>query len=330
MSSPLTRSVSIRKLGKNAGTCLDTVGMTVADLEQAVATDLSQGSAYLVGSLASGLGNAGSDVDIHVLRDGISDKTGPFLHFVQDVIVDIECYPADWVSQVVAQNQGRALADIGVGHIPLIEPLEPVMGWKTLSRWLHAMPVNEDQREIFTADEASVLLPLLVRRAYDETILAVALAQLADAASEPLSAREYLWRDASRRLLELRCRAAGDVTSNSKWLPARVRRLDLADPAEVSDEASFWSVADRCQLRRPADVWNLTHLTVAVGSQPISLGGEKWLLNRHGRLLNTEHEVTGSVHEAVEKAGAAWVLTALRRAECDISVDDDALGKVLG
>jgi hypothetical protein len=320
----------VRKLAKNARTCLEVVGMTVADLEQAAAAELSEGSAYLVGSLASGLGNAGSDVDIHIVRAGIAGKTGPFMRFVGDAVVDIEHYPADWVSQTVVQARGHALADIGVGHITLGEAPEPAMGWHILRRWLHAVPLKEDQHDVFTADEASTVLPLLVRSAYDELIVSVALAQLADAAAEPLYARQYLWRDASRRLLELRCRAAGDVTNNKKWLPARVRRLGLADPAETSDEAAFWSVADRCGLRRPASVWNLTRLAVAVESQPVSLGGETWLLNRHGRLLNQECEVTGGVYEVVEKAGAARVLTALRRAECDISVDDDALGKELG
>ncbi|MET7737707.1 hypothetical protein ABZT02_41355 [Streptomyces sp. NPDC005402] len=151
--------------------------------------------------------------------------------------------------------------------------------------------MKEGEHDVFTADEASAVLPLLVRSAFDETIIAVALARLAAEAAEPPSASEYLWRNAARRLLELRCRAAGDVTNNEKWLPARVRRLGLADPAEVRDEASFRSVADRCGLRRPADAWNLTRLTVAAGSQRLSLGGKKWLLNRHGRLLDTEHEV---------------------------------------
>ncbi|MET7737706.1 hypothetical protein ABZT02_41350 [Streptomyces sp. NPDC005402] len=44
----------MRKLAKDAETCLNVVGMTVADLEQTAAAEFSEGSAYLVGSWPQG------------------------------------------------------------------------------------------------------------------------------------------------------------------------------------------------------------------------------------------------------------------------------------
>lgn len=314
--------------GVDTQTCLDVVGLSLADIQAAAARELSTGTAYVVGSLASGLGNAGSDVDIHIIRGGISAEMGPYMHFMHGVVVDMKCFPETWPSQILEQIRHLTLGDPGVGAVYLGETPEPVAGWPVLARWLHAAPLHRGQPPLFSEEEAAVLLPLLVRRAFDDLLIAISCARLADAASAPAPTSAYLWGDASTRLLELRCRAAGDVTSNRKWLPARARRLGLEDSAAAHDEVSFQQLAKRCGLRA-VDAWRLTRVAPAPDGRQVSMAGGTWFLNRHGRMRPEAWSVDGTVEEAVAHLGASRVLAALRHAEADIAIESHALGEAL-
>lgn len=312
-----------------ARACLNVVGVTHEELRHAAGSALDGGAAYLVGSLSSGFGNAGSDVDVHVLRHGDALRTGPHLSFVQGVVVDVESFPLAWADQVASAARGRATADIGPGRIALGVPADPVMGWTVLARWLHAVPLESSTPPVFGADDTHALIPLLVRQAFDELVLAVAVARLAEAAEQQPAAVEYLWRHASHCLLELRCRAAGDVTVNRKWLPARAQRLSLPHCDEAVDEAEFRRMAEGTGLVALPE-WELTVLFPAADAQVTEVAGRSWLLNRHGRLLDSWCDLSGSTAHLVNVVGARRLFTALRRAELDMAVDDQVLGRMWG
>jgi hypothetical protein len=313
--------------GVTATDALSVVGLTVADVTAVAGEVLTDGSAYLAGSLASGVGNAGSDVDIHVIRPGLSRAGGPFLHFVNGVIVEIECYPSDWVAEVRERARSSVVVRTPAGPIALDTRLRGrALRW--VSRWLHAVPLDVGTPRVFTEDEACSILPLLIGDAYDDLLTLIAAARLADAAGADASACRYLWRRASRQLLELRCRAAGDVTPNAKWLATRVRRLDLTDVAEATDARSFQAAAKRAGLPE-VDEWQLTRLEPAGGAEVIELAGRKRLRTRHDRLLDHWTVASGATGDLIQELGAPRLLEAVRRAELDLCADPDAQRKAL-
>ncbi|MGW5352162.1 hypothetical protein ACWERV_16835 [Streptomyces sp. NPDC004031] len=318
---------SVARYGVTAASALGVVSLTPAEVAGAVGPDLGGGRAYLVGSLSSGLGNAGSDVDVHVLRTGLSAQVGPYMHFLGGVVVDVECFPEEWVGQVAGAVRDLPHARLPMGAVALDPPPRIAAGWSTVARWLHAVPVDDGGREVFTPEEGRGILPVLARTAYDELLTAVAVARLADRAAAAPQAREFLWRRASRQLQELRCRAAGDVTVNRKWLASRVRRFQLPDAGEARDEAGLRRSAERAGLPA-ADEWLLTRLEPADGLEPIRFAGRRRALNRHGRLVDA-WSAGGTTAALVAEHGAARVLRALRRAELDVRADQDLTKEAL-
>jgi hypothetical protein len=318
---------TVARYGVTAAGALSVVSLDPADLAAAVGSVLDDGRAYLVGSLSSGLGNAGSDVDIHILRPDLSTRIGPYMHFIKGIVIDVECFPEQWASQAAQIARSLSLVQLPTGAMALESAPHTSANWPIVARWLHAAALNEGGRGVFEIEEERRILPILARIAYDELLTAVAVAGLADEAGAAPEAREFLWRRASRQLLELRCRMAGDVTVNQKWLAARVRRFDLPETEEARDASDFRRSAQRAGLPT-ADEWHLTRLEPARGLEPIRFAGRRQAINRHGRLVDP-WSAGGPTDSLVAEHGAARLFRALRRAELDISVDQDLTREAL-
>ncbi|GAA3434178.1 hypothetical protein [Kutzneria kofuensis] len=305
---------------------LAVVGLTVDELVACVDREPAEGPRYLVGSLASGFGNDHSDVDVHILVPGLERPVGPRLHHAADVTVDVELYPAAWPAETVARVGAVPTADWLLGRIAMDRVVDGGQR-RWLCRWMHAVPLDPQDGPVFSDEEIAVLLPALVREAHDKLLVDAAVALLADAAGRrgavayPESARDYLWARAARGLLELFCRAAGDVTTGEKWLPARARRLGLAvpPPGRCADDAAFvlsglsWSAAD---------IMAAVHIHPASDAAPVELAGRRFLANRHDRLLETWTSASGALGAALEEHEPETLLDAVRSTSCDLVVDE--------
>lgn len=326
-AAALSHGDGIANFGVTITDCLAVVGLTQHELISAAGSELAEGQAYLVGSLSAGLGNAGSDVDIHVLRPGLTTKVGPYMHFANNVVVDVECFPLDWPTQIAEEASHCETTATPAGTVALAVPPDPVTSWDLVSRWLHALPLDNVTPPIFDKRQSACIQAVLVRNALDALLCYVTIARLADAANESASVRQYLWRTATRHFIEFCCRGAGDVTPNQKWLPARAHRLGI-DQGEATSESSFYLATRQSCLLLP-EALELTRLDPAADAKVINFAGQKRLLNRHGRLMNSWCGASGIVSELMADYDPAQLLQAVRRAELDMSVDADRLREAL-
>lgn len=309
---------------------LDVVGLALADVVELGGSVLTAGPAYLVGSLAGGLGNLGSDVDIHLLVPGIDKPSPAFLFFAGQTPIDIEHYPDTMPAAMVAGARAYP-----VGKLPLgVVSLAPAPGRRTrrtAARWLNALPLHADQPPVFAASDAAAVLAVLVRAALDQVLQVWAVARLAGRVDET-SAR-YLWTRAGREVLELRCRARGDVLTSEKWLPNRADRLGF-DPAFVRAHYTVGSEAELAGLLTDTgladwDPWQLTVLRTDPQRRKVKLGRAEYALTRHGRVVAEPVTTEATVAGAVESHDCARLLHAVRNGELTLDVHPDALAEVL-
>ncbi|WP_217559009.1 hypothetical protein [Streptomyces sp. GbtcB6] len=315
----------------SAEQALATVGLTVGDVLAGTGDALADGRAYLVGSLASGLGNAGSDVDIHLLVSGLDQQVPAALHFVRDVAVDVEEYPAAWVDRILAAAAehtavlGQAPCEVALGRS--IDRYT----FRWVARWVHAAPLLDGTPPVFTDAQVAWLLPLAVREAMDQMLLAQAAAELADEVPDgqlPEGARTYLWQRALRLLLEVRCRAAGDVTTGDKWLPARAARLGFDLGGAPCRDGYRHAVRQTLGIAVP-DVRLAVAVRPAADSRRAKLAGREVLVNRHDRLLGDPLACEGLLGTVLREFPAERVLEGVRRGELDLVVDADGFEGVL-
>lgn len=304
------------------------VGLTVADVRELGGSVLDAGRPFLVGSLAASMGNKGSDVDIHLLVPGLEKPTPPFLLFAGQTPVDIEHYPAELPGRVLAKASRVSVVDIPVGPVSLAPPPDRSLR-RRLARWLSAVPLVDPDDRIYAETDVDAIVPVLVRAAVDEFVQLSAMALLADRAGA--DAATYLWSRAGRHLLEIRCRAAGDVTTGHKWLPDRATRLGIPVERQRAHYTAR-SAADVAALASDTGLGELDPLRLtAVGRDPrctrIAIGKQKLWVTPHQRVLRTTVDAEGPLHEVT--AGAAEVLGGVLRGELAVAVDSKAMEKEL-
>ncbi|MFC8426364.1 hypothetical protein ACFUN7_36910 [Streptomyces sp. NPDC057236] len=303
------------------------MGLSPEAVAELVAPELGGGRAYLVGSLAGGLGNRSSDVDIHVVDENVERHRGPKLNRLDGVPVDIEHFPASAPAEL-AQGPGDVpVLRFAAGDVALCRPLER-SEQRRAARWFHATGLDPAAPPLYDAAQSARVQAMLARVTFGRLAGLACMAGLAEQAGLAEDTRRHLWRQAGRQLLELRCRLAGDVTTGDKWLPVRARRLGLPT-APVDDGAHLR--ADLVKAGLPEfDPSALAAVRPARGSRTVSLAGRSWLVNRHDRLLSGTVGTEAPVAEAAGELGAARLLDAVGRAELDLVVEDDALRKVFG
>ncbi|WP_345671761.1 hypothetical protein [Streptomyces phyllanthi] len=302
------------------------VGLSADEVRTLVEAEAAGGHAYIVGALASGLGNSASDVDIHVLRPGLTEHAGPRMFRVRGVAVDIEDFPQPWPGELAGRAAAVATVDFPAGSIALESPLNR-QEQRRAGRWMHALPLDASSPPVLGDGDRPHVLALLTRVAFDRMVTLVGLARLCDASSLPRSAGDHLWRQAARQLLELRCRLMGDATTGDKWLSARSRRLNLSRPSFTGDREFRTALA--ASGLPEVDAWQLAALRPATGTREASLAGKSYLMNRHDRLLAEWTAAKGPVGELVPVYGADCLVRAVRRAELDLIVDQSVFQEVV-
>ncbi|SCG53975.1 hypothetical protein [Micromonospora halophytica] len=309
---------------------LGVVGLTLARVLELGGSVLAAGPAYLVGSLAGGLGNQGSDVDIHLLVPGIDRPSPAFLFFAGQTPIDIEHYPEDMPAAMVAGALAYPVRKLPIGPVSLA-PAPGRRTRRTAARWLNALPLDPDQGPIFDPTGAEAVRAVLVRASLDQVLQLWAVARLATGADD--DAARYLWGRTGREVLELRCRARGDVLTSEKWLPDRADRLGFG-PAFSRSHHTCGSEADLVELVADVgladwDPWELTVVRTEPQRRRIRLGRTDYALTRHSRLVADALTGEGSVTDLAGQVPASRLLHAIRNGELTLEVSGDALRKVL-
>ncbi len=313
----------------DADSALRVVGLSVREVLDLGGSVLSAGPAHLVGSLAGGLGNRGSDVDVHMFVSGVDKPTPAYLFFAGDTPVDVEHYPPGMPAQVLAAARAHPVRELPLGVVSLAPPPGRRLR-RTASRWLCSVPLRPDTPPVFEPDQAALVLPILVRAALEQLVQFWAVARLA-AVARPAAAA-YLWQRAGRTLLELRCRAVGDVLTGEKWLPDRAARLGLP-PAEV---AAHYAVDTEPALVAMLagtglstwDPWRLA-LLVAQPLTEVRVGRQVLWGNRHQRLLANPCTAAGYLGDEVARWPAVRLLDAVSGGEIAVDVCPTALAEVI-
>jgi len=306
---------------------LRTVGLSPREVAELVAPEVGDGQAYLVGSLAGGLGNRSSDVDIHVVDETVKQHRGPKLKRLDGIPVDIEHFPASAPAELAQGAGGVPLLRFAAGDVALGQRLGR-SEQRRAARWFHATGLDPAAPPLYDAAQSARVQAMLARVTFGRLAGLSCMASLAEQAGLLEGTCLHLWRQAGRQLLELRCRLAGDVTTGDKWLPVRARRLGLS-ATPVNGEAQLH--ADLVKAALPGfDPLTLAAVRPARGSATVSLSGRSWLVNRHDRLLSDAVRTEAPVAEATRELGAARLLDAVGRAELDLVIEDDTLRKVFG
>lgn len=317
---------SDRPWPSDAQAALGVVGVDLDELRRVVRDEVGTAEhAYLVGSLASGWGNAASDIDVHVVLPGLNGHTSAPSRHVGATTVDIETYPAAWGEDVVAEISCQGLVNTQLGPLPRSRRTGAVRRWP--DRWVHALPLAPAGEPLFDERERRLVRAMSVRAALDEMLIAASVARLLDLVQVPASVCRWAWGRAARMLIEAKCRAAGDLTTTEKWLPARAVRCGIVNVA-ATDETSFCAAAADAGFA-DIDPWEICRVRAADDAEVVRLAGRQWLHTRHGRLLDQWRSARDSVADTVADLGPQAVLNAVRQAAATLDVDDAALTAAL-
>ncbi|WUI01735.1 nucleotidyltransferase domain-containing protein [Spirillospora sp. NBC_00431] len=274
---------------------------------------------YLVGSLAAGLGNAGSDVDLHVFVRERAEGVVPMLFFAGRTRLDLVHYETGTPSAALARTPTRNVALLD-GRCAL-GPLPPMTDLKRLSRWATSVPLYEGTPPIFTPEETARIAAALVRLAIDVAVRAAALASVMAAARAPLAG--LAWSRAAEAAVEAAVRARGEIFVGDKWLPAKARRSGfpsplLADARRVASATDFDRFTGRLglPLRDPAELVRLTPTEApdfTFGETTFQLVGE-YLLHR----LDLPSE---SLNDALKTLDASSLAEAITHGAVTLATD---------
>jgi hypothetical protein len=313
---------------------LRVVGVQRHEVEHLAGSIFAGKPAFLVGSLAAGLGNPGSDIDAHVFTENEA-PVGLMELFIGDRPVEVQQFdrhiPLNLMAGFHANASIRRLA-IGPCAVGGEAPARATQ--RRMAHWLYALPFSPDQeaRHVFDEDAAAMVHAVLVRGAIEETLLCAATAHLAEAAGAP--ATGYTWRRAGRWLLETVVRAAGELFVAEKWLPRRITRGGIdADLSRrlysLSDGAGFRAALRSLELDR-LDPAELVALRRIPDSEPVTIGGSHFLLLTQTRLALRTGVEPGPLGALIQASGAAAVLHAVGNQEVIPRVDAARLDAVLG
>ncbi|MGQ0838820.1 hypothetical protein [Actinokineospora sp.] len=303
---------------------LGRVGTSVGDVVDVCGSILDTGTPYLVGSLAQGFGNRGSDVDIHLFVPDLARATPPFLCFIGSVPVDIEHFPAT-LPRELSDALDTEFVAAGIGPIAVAPRLDRTVRAR-LTRWLTAMPLTAGP-PLLDAGRRAVVEAHLMRHALTRTLIRGAIAAAAGRLDP------YAWRRCGAGVLDLMCAARGWPPIGDKWLPARVRRAGIAaeqvEAADgVRDQRGLVALLDRLGVA-VAEPLDLAVLRPDPDAEVVRIGRQRFVLTRFGRLEDRAPVAGGPWHEVVERVGAEEAVELLRTGLLRLELDDDSLTKGL-
>ncbi|MEW9528652.1 hypothetical protein [Microbispora sp. NPDC049125] len=304
------------------------VGTTLEELHKHGGSLLTAGPAYLVGSLAQGFGNRGSDVDLHIFSPGVPGPAPPYLFFIGALTVDVEHFPLSYADDVLAR-----LPEAGVvtklGRMALDVPLG-AGDTARLTRWCSAVPIARDTPPIMDDERRQTAMACLLRSAFTAVVSAWATAELVGRSRRDAG---HLWRVCGRALLSLAGAAAGYPPIGRKWLPARVARAGIAEELVRSAMAMSGS-ADMAALMAglgfdALDPTSLCRLEGGTGTADVRVGRERFHLTALGTLEAGRRPEGGPCAEVLARSGPDETARLLGDGLLRVVVDEGALSAAL-
>jgi hypothetical protein len=304
---------------------LTRVGTRPAAVSELLGSIRDDGPAFLVGSLAAGLGNRGSDIDVNVF---CAEPTGeaPMMFFLGQTSVDVQLYATEESRRIVAALATDRVAF--AGSVCALGPPPELKTQRRISRWLTACPFTSSQAPVFEDAEAELALAALVRGALENLVRAGYAALVL----EPLgAASEVAWRRAGRAVIETLARGRGDVFIGEKWLVARAARCGV-DRALVRRAFEVSCSEELAGVLRTAGLpqLELSELVSLAGAAPLeefALAGRSWTLLGGARLLPGSPGDLSA--ERLASEGGPGLAEALAEGALAVAVDHHALDEVL-
>ncbi|MFI0485790.1 hypothetical protein [Actinomadura sp. 9N215] len=275
---------------------LKAVDARVEDVLDAVA--LYDGEPYLVGSLAAGLGDHRSDIDVHVVSGGDRPAAldGPVLAFTPaGTCVDVRYLDRCTIDRVVGgRRPGHGARPAGRGDAWL------------LSRWLNAVPLRAGAPPLLDGGQRAQAVGLITTSLLADLTALTAFAALAERAGADRA--WYLCRRAGTAAWELAAVLSGQYHLGERWLPARSAAPEVAALARDAGAARRAADLDGV-LRRlgvdPAAAPGRVGLRVSPEAERWTLAGEPFLLVAGRRLVPAVPSVPATVADALDGDAAA-------------------------
>ncbi|MEQ4305101.1 nucleotidyltransferase domain-containing protein [Plantactinospora sp. B6F1] len=322
-----------RESGFSTADALRVVGVRRQEVERLAGSIFADRPAFLVGSLAAGLGNEGSDIDVHVFTEGDA-PVGLMELFAGERPVEVQQFDLGIPRGLMAGFRANAaVRQLKIGPCAVGGEAPARATQRRMAHWLYALPFSADQMpaRVFAEDDESWVHAVLVRGAVEETLLCAATAILAEETGA--SATAYTWRRTGRWLLETVVRAAGDLFVAEKWLPRRIARAGVAaslagDLYGLTDGAGFRKVLGRLGVEGldPKDVVVLRRPDDA---EPVKIGPARFILLTKTRLVQDTGVPAGPLGDALADVGPEAVLRAVGSQELIPRVDPSRLDAVL-
>lgn len=304
------------------GRALERVGATLEELRELLGSLIADGRVYVVGSLAAGLGNRGSDIDVNVFV-GDATRDAPMMFFLGDISVDLQYYAADHPARMVAELPDESARVAGAPCA--LAPAPPAKPQRRLSRWVTACPFDADEQPLYDGADVERIQAALVRGALEAYVLTTHAARVADAAGP--TAR-IAWSRAGRAVLEVLARVAGDLFIGDKWIAARAARSGVAPELverafAAASESEVQAVAAEAGLPE-LDPSALVVVEPAPNLEPVKIGNERWTLVNGVRILPGAPE-----EHAPDRLEGRELLNAFAERLVTARVDQDGLTEAL-
>ena len=255
---------------------LAVVGTGPAELLQAIGSLADDGSPNLVGSLASDLGNAGSDIDVHILVE--SDATGntPVMFFHDKTVVDVQYFERKGVRDTVSGVSGRVVP-ISAGYVAIGAAPDKKTSVR-LSRWLDATPLLKDGIPLLDEADRVTIEPVLARRLLESAIVSAFLATCAVTGSS----QRAQWRRASVAVLSLAVHFLGETYMGTKWIWKKAARSgigsSLIDDVSTASTSEHWEKAWAAAQLPPAEPGDFVALAASGAGETYELGDRRLTL----------------------------------------------------
>lgn len=306
---------------------LRVVGTTPQQVAEVLGSVLEGGPSYLAGSLAAGLGNGGSDIDVLVFTEEEEPGDLPMMFFLDNIILDVQFFPRG--------SAGASCRSASSSWVPLAigpcseQPAPTPRLQKRLSRWITAVPLLDAAGPPVIDDEDRAPVQAgLVRGSIEAAVSLAAMARVV----QPEWAPVY-WNRASRQVAEAAIRGAGDVFVGDKWLARKLKRSSLPSATAsalrgATTEAEYATCCDLLGVTGAAAP-NLTVLEHVEGAPVVRVGSTDLTITGGRRACELPGDLSGEPVAVAAEHGAATVLSALRNGAIRIVVDDQALSEVL-
>ncbi|WUI01730.1 hypothetical protein OHR68_07895 [Spirillospora sp. NBC_00431] len=261
------------------------------------AVTLYGGEPYLVGSLAAGLGDHRSDIDVHVVSTGWPPALdGPVLAFTPaGVCVDVRYLDRGAIDRVVGGRRPCAGA----------RPAGRGDAW-LLSRWLNAVPLRDGTPPLLDAEQREHAARLITMSLTADLTALAAFAALAERAGADRA--WYLCRRAGTAAWELAAVLSGRYHLGERWLPARSAAPEVAALARAAGAAR--QAADLAGPQRrlgidPAGAPGRVGLRVSQEAERWTLADEPFLLVAGRRLVPAIPSVPATLADVPDRDAAA-------------------------